>query len=53
MILLLKKGVSKGENLMWVKAQMAYKAGFRFSAEDNECSCCNSGPKFPNKEKDQ
>lgn len=53
MILLSKKGVSKEENLMWAKAQMAYKAGFRFNAEDNEGGCCNSGPMFPNKDKDQ
>ena len=53
MIVLLKKGASKEENLMWAKVQMAYKAGFRFNPEDHKDCGCNCGPKFPNKEKNQ
>jgi hypothetical protein len=38
MIILLKRGVSKEENLMWAKTQMAHKAGFRYVPEKG-CTC--------------
>ena len=41
MIILFKKGVSKEENLMWTKTQMAHKAGFRHTSEAHgeDCTC--------------
>ena len=39
MIIRLKKGASKEENLMWAKTQMAHKAGFRYVPEKG-CTCC-------------
>ena len=42
MIILLKQGVSREENLMWAKTQMAHKAGFR-SLPENRTDGCTCG----------
>ena len=38
MIILLKQGDLKKENLMWAKTQTAHKAGFRYVPEEG-CTC--------------
>jgi len=42
MIILLKQGASKEENLMWAKTQVAHKAGFRYVPEKG----CTGGCEF-------
>ena len=38
-VIVLKKRASWRENLMWVKAQAAYKAGFRYTPGDHAETC--------------
>jgi len=44
MIIRLKKGASKEENLMWAKTQQAHQAGFKpipDEAHREDCNCCD------------